>query len=88
MLLRPAPALKFASQSEQTNDCRQIVLVRADIVQDAFDAAFDKPRRKRSSLVNVITRHTMPETRQVNGYILQSRVLNRARHTTAQQPPK
>ena len=40
-------------------------------------------------LVHVIKRHTMPEqTRRVNGYILQSRVLNRARHTTEQQPQK
>lgn len=36
------------SQSE-TNDCRQIVLVKADIVQDAYNAAFGKPRLRRRS---------------------------------------
>jgi Protein of unknown function (DUF2786) len=36
------------SQSE-TNDCRQIVLVKADIVQNAYNTAFGKPRIRRRS---------------------------------------
>jgi hypothetical protein len=42
-------AMKRAQGQSETNDCRQIVLVKADIVQDAFEAAFGKPRPKRFS---------------------------------------
>ena len=42
-------AMKRAQSQSETNDCRQIVLVKADIVQDAYNAAFGKPRLRRPS---------------------------------------
>lgn len=41
--------MKADQNQSETNDCRQIVLVKADIVQNAYHAAFGKPRLRRSS---------------------------------------
>jgi Protein of unknown function (DUF2786) len=41
--------MKHAQSQDAANDCREIVLVKADIVENAYNAAFGKPRAKRFS---------------------------------------
>jgi hypothetical protein len=41
--------MKQAQSQDAANNCREIVLVKDDIVQDAYNAAFGKPRLRRPS---------------------------------------